>query len=318
MWKPLFAERGALRFITPVLVLIALAAVLTFACGDDDGEERATNTPADTVADTGGNTGGADIGTLTLHATDHAFRVEGAKRPGPTRVVMPNEGAYDHYALIFKVDGDRDADDVLELLQLFFDEQAMAAATEEPEWPDWAVWKGGPSVLSAGETAELIIDFEPGRYVIVCPMDQPGGVMHYDQGMVTVIDFEGEPHAGPMPAADLVITGEDDAEGASYWFGDAPETLDAGAHLVEFRNDGSELHEFVLARLPDGMTPDEAFEAELEGSTWLGGPAPFGPGDRQLMRLDLQPGTYVLLCFWENDEAVPHVDLGMLSEIVVE
>ncbi len=310
MWKHLLAGPGALRFNTAVLVLMAVAALLAAACGDDDGEEEAARTPADT--------GGADIGTLTLHATDHAFRAEGDMRPGPTRVVMPNEGAYDHYALIFKVEGDHGVEDVMGLLELFFDEEAMAAATEAPEWPDWALWKGGPSVLSPGETAELIIDFEPGRYVIVCPMEEPGGVMHYDRGMVAVIDLEGEPHSGPMPTADLVISGEDDAMGSSYWFGKVPETLDAGERLVEFRNDGSELHEFVLLRLGDGMTLDEAFEAELEGSVWLGGPAPFGPGDRQLMHVDLEPGTYVLLCFWENDEAIPHADLGMLSEIAVQ
>lgn len=309
-----FFGRGAMRAAALLLAAVAVTAMLVAACGDDDDDETATSTPADT----GGNSGSADIGTLTLHATDHAFRVEGDMRPGPTRVVMPNEGEYDHYALIFQVEGDRGVDDVLELLGLFFDEEAMAAATEEPEWPDWAVWKGGPSVLSPGETAELIIDFEPGRYVIVCPMDQPGGVMHYDQGMVAVIDLEGEPHAGPMPTADLVISGEDDAEGTSYWFGDAPETLAGGERLVEFRNNGAELHEFVLVRLAEGMTLDEAFEAELEGTIWLGGPAPFGPGDRQLMQVDFQPGTYVLLCFWENDEAIPHVELGMLSEIVVQ
>ena len=151
-------------------------------------------------------------------------------------------------------------------------------------------------------------------------MDEPGGVPHFARGMVAVIDLVGEPHGGPMPAADLVISGEDDGAGSSYWFGGVPETLAAGEQVIEFKNAGSELHEFILIRLPEGMTLEEAFEAELEvdGTTWLGGPAPFEPGDRQLMRVDFEPGRYALFCFWENEEAVPHLALGMAAEIVVQ
>jgi len=286
---------------------LLLGGVLAFAtaCGDDD--------------DDGGASNETEVGTLTLRATDYAFQVEGDLRPGVTRIVMPNEGQFEHYALIFKVEGDHTADEVIDALVTVNDPESPVGA----EWPEWAVWKGGPGILSAGETSELIVDFEPGRYVILCPIgeDDPGGdgLPHFAKGMVTEITVTGDAYAGGLPEANLEVNAQDDGTGQSYAFAGVPETLDAGERLIQFTNAGSELHEFILFQIPSDATLDEVLEDE-EGAfelVGLGGPGPFGPGDRQQMRVDFEPGRYALVCFLSNPEGIPHVALGMAAQIDV-
>lgn len=278
-----------------VLGMLTMTAPLIAGCGDDDDD--------------------SDINTLTLRATDFTFEIEGDLRPGVTRLVMPNVGEHEHYALIVQVEGDHTADEVVQALGavLAVDGEGFAA------WPDWATLKGGPAVLSAGQTAELFIDFEPGRYIILCPIDQdpPDGVPHFAKGMTADITMTGERSAARLPEADLEITGEDDGSGQSYSFAGAPASLDAGETLIQFRNAGSEVHEFTLFRLPDGATLEEALADEAMEYIALGGPAPMPPGDLQQMKVNLEPGNYALLCFIPGPDGVPHLARGMVSEITV-
>lgn len=296
------------KSVLPVAAGLLLSGMLAFAACGDDGD------------DDDGDGNEAQIGTLTLHATDYAFQVEGDLRPGVTRIVMPNEGQFEHYALIFKVEGDHTAAEVIDALGTVLDPESPVDA----EWPEWAIWKGGPSILAAGETAELIVDFEPGRYVILCPIgeDDPGGdgLPHFTKGMITEITVTGDAYTGGLPEADIEVNAQDDGLGQSYTFAGVPETLDAGERLIQFTNAGSELHEFVLFRIPSEATLDEVLEDE-EGAfevVGLGGPGPFGPGDRQQMRVNFEPGRYALLCFFPNAEGVPHLALGMAAQIDVQ
>lgn len=281
--------------IAAALLLAATAA----GCGDDDG---------------GGGDG--SIGTLTLTATDFAFAVEGDLRPGPTKIVMPNQGEYEHYAFFFRIDEDHSPEDLFEPL----------ASEESFDIPDWAELMGGPSILSPGETAELNVDFAPGRYAFLCPLAEPDGELHYEKGMYGEITLEGEESGGDLPAAAIEVTGEDDGAGESYAFGGLPETAEPGEALLQFENTGTEPHEMIVARTPDKFSLEETvgiFFEEVEPPedfeyVGLGGPAPILPGDRQQLRVDFQEGSrYVFLCFLPNPEGLPHAALGMVGEITV-
>lgn len=287
-----------MRRLLPLLIATIVFGLLLGACGDGDE---------------------ATMGTLTFRAIDYAFEVEGDLRPGATTIVMPNEGEFEHYALFFRVEGDHTVDEVIE---------ALGALEEGAEWPEWAVWKGGPSILSPGETAEVNVLFEAGRYVYLCPIgeDDPDGIPHFEKGMFGEMTLEGEENTAELPAADIEVTGEDDGIGESYAFGGLPESVDAGEALVEFSNVGSEPHEMIALRTPEGYTLDETLGilfGEVEPPEdfeylALGGPAPILPGDRQQLRMNLETGSnYVFLCFLPNPEGVPHIALGMAAQVEV-
>ena len=142
--------------------------------------------------------------------------------------------------------------------------------------------------------------------------------------MLGEITIEGDENTAPLPAADVEIAGEDDGTGQSYAFG-LPDSIGAGETVVEFRNDGTELHEFQMARVPDDFTVEEVlgiFFEEVEppeGFEYvsLGGPQVMPPGDSTRARVNFQPGRYVFICFVPNAEGVPHAALGMAAQLDV-
>lgn len=106
---------------------------------------------------------------------------------------------------------------------------------------------------------------------------------------------------------------------------EGPSELAAGWQNIVLRNDGAELHHIQFARLNDGVTPDQFFqalqeqgEAALALTTLTGGVGIIPPGTQSEVLVDLtQPGTYVLLCFVTNAEGVPHLALGMTDVLQV-
>jgi len=113
-------------------------------------------------------------------------------------------------------------------------------------------------------------------------------------------------------ARSLAITGTD------YAFS-GPETVPAGLTRLTFTNDGTEPHHVQVARLNDGVTPEDALQALQQGPgpamallELVGGVGVLMPGQNQTVTLDLRrPGTYIELCLVEDANGVPHFALGM-------
>ena len=108
-------------------------------------------------------------------------------------------------------------------------------------------------------------------------------------------------------------------EGREFAFDGVPGELERGSYTLTFENAGAELHELVLAPLPEGVSLLEALE--LPGEE---GPQPIGivfaaPGTASAgsLLVDFEPGRYALVCFIENGDG-PHVFQGMQAEIVVD
>ncbi len=103
-------------------------------------------------------------------------------------------------------------------------------------------------------------------------------------------------------------------QGRDFAFDGVPEKVDAGTATFTFENTGTEFHEMGLARLPEGMTLQEALELEsIVPSGILLAP----PGERAGgLTVDLEPGSYVLFCFIENENG-PHAFQGMVAQITV-
>jgi uncharacterized cupredoxin-like copper-binding protein len=136
--------------------------------------------------------------------------------------------------------------------------------------------------------------------------------------------------AGVLPLA--ACGGGDEAagaievKGAEYAFV-MPDEVEGRVVSFKTSNIGSELHEYALGRLDQGKTLEDVkkrlAQGEGEPPTWfqdVAGVPLLSPGEEITITRDLEPGTYVFLCFIPSPKGVPHYDLGMLKsfEIVGE
>lgn len=184
---------------------------------------------------------------------------------------------------------------------------------------------GGPG-SGPGGTSSVIIDLEPGQYMVVCVVPDPEGVPHVAHGMVAPLNVTENDDRGKAPAVDASITLVDMA------FEGLPEKIEAGEHTWEVINGGDQLHEIALLRLAPGMdlggvmgilTADEATPAdngEAEGPPFVmvTGTAPKSQGARNYLELNLEAGQYVAICFIPDVETgMPHFLHGMIAEFTV-
>jgi hypothetical protein len=106
----------------------------------------------------------------------------------------------------------------------------------------------------------------------------------------------------------------------------APEQIEAGLTTIIFENEGQEPHHLQLVRLNDGVTPDQFFqdlEQQGEAAFFMlasaeGGAGVILHGDQQEITIDLQEGTYLLVCLIPSpDDGIPHIVKGMVQPLQV-
>lgn len=97
------------------------------------------------------------------------------------------------------------------------------------------------------------------------------------------------------------------------------ETPAAGVSTFTMTNNGAEPHFMYIVQLAEGVTLEDAVAAEGEEGTLTGeaGSDTASPGETAELTVDLAPGEYGMLCFIENAEGVPHVELGMAVPFTV-
>jgi hypothetical protein len=120
--------------------------------------------------------------------------------------------------------------------------------------------------------------------------------------------------AAPAPEI-LTVTASD------YKF-DAPDQIPAGLVTVRLMNRGPSPHHVQLLRLADGKTAADFQAAVQKGAmpTWAtpaGGPNPPEVGGTSEVRLPLEAGEYVMVCFIPDTAGVPHMAHGMLRPLRV-
>ena len=108
-----------------------------------------------------------------------------------------------------------------------------------------------------------------------------------------------------------------------YAYVGAPDELDAGRVSFALQNTGVEEHEMVLFRRADGATETleqilELPEEEQFSKMTFTGVAFGGPDTTTYTAMDLEPGTYFLLCFIpQGEDGPPHFLGGMQHTFVV-
>jgi hypothetical protein len=119
-----------------------------------------------------------------------------------------------------------------------------------------------------------------------------------------------------IPDGATVVTGEL----ADYEFVLDTTSAPAGTIAFDVTNTGDYPHEIVVLQLPEGITVKDVFadKSLFEQVGFLG--ATFAmPGEQAapLVMVDVEPGTYTLICFVDEPEGVPHVARGMILEFEV-
>jgi hypothetical protein len=111
-----------------------------------------------------------------------------------------------------------------------------------------------------------------------------------------------------------------DGEMADYEFILSATSAPAGDIAFNLTNTGEYPHEMIVLQLPDGITIEDVFadeslfaQVQFLGFTF----AEPGQAANPLVLVDVQPGTYTLVCFVDVPEGVPHVMRGMVLEFEV-
>jgi hypothetical protein len=102
-----------------------------------------------------------------------------------------------------------------------------------------------------------------------------------------------------------------------------PDTIQAGWTTFHLVNDGTMFHHLDIARVDSGKTMADV-EAALKSKgpppKWLvdvGGPNAPDPKAQANATLNLQPGSYLMLCYVDMPDGVPHMAKGMVRPFTV-
>jgi hypothetical protein len=203
------------------------------------------------------------------------------------------------------------------------DEQVVAdlgpEAEAPPPWMFEAMYPGFPGETLPGQTSLALVDLRPGRYIVLGDTVQPFEVVGDEATAAATPEAEGPTVDGTVRLFDF-----------NFEF---PETGAAGRQVWVVTNSGEQPHELLLARSPQPVTAEQVIElmaGESEEATPTGGGPSFGdfepvggigwlsPGVTAWTEVDLEPGTYVALCFvFDPETGMTHAAMGMVAVFTV-
>lgn len=307
---------------------LAVALLLLSSCAQDEADSPKAEEKED-----------APVLEVEIKAEGNRFEYAAPNEieAGVVKMNVKNSTDYFLQAQLIRVDGDHSLDEALQVI----------TSEETVPIPEWLSASGGVVYLHSGKTKATTLKLAEGTYYLI-DYDTLG------ESVETVSDAQGEP-APAASAASSGPTGADagaDAEkrltelgltkklvvsegrgsvalpeadatvvAREYQF-EVPE-LKAGTNLVEFRNEGKQLHHLNAFPLLPGKTLADVAAFSGEGPPPLDfasadGVAIADGGSSQVTELDLKPGTYAFICFLTDREGgPPHVEKGMISEVQV-
>jgi hypothetical protein len=238
------------------------------------------------------------VTNIAIISNDYSFDAPDMVAAGLVAITLTNEGQEPHHAQLFRLKDDVALETFFAQLQMG-PEAALALVTSE----------GGPGTISPGQRQDVVVDLDPGTYVMLCFVGSPDGVPHVAKGMI-------------KPFRVLGTTAEATMRDFSFTL---PE-FQAGVTDLKLINEGPQPHELALVKLKAGRTLDDAL-AFFQG-TAPPGPPPFdSAGGFQAMeagalswgKLTLTSGNYVALCNVPDPASgKSHAELGMIAPFTVE
>lgn len=244
---------------------------------------------------------------LNVQASDYTFAGPDTVPGGRVTVRLHNSGTEVHHAQLVRLDGGR----------TFAEFATILAGGAHGPWPSWARQLGGPNAVDPGAVAEVALTLDPGRYAWVCLIPSHDGVPHFAKGMVRAFTVgPGDPPA-TGPRADVVMVLDD------YRF-ELSAALRPGRQTIEVTNAATQPHEVVLVALAEGRRMADLLSWLENGEQgpppgrFIGGVVGLDHGERNWLTLDLEPGSYALICFLPDaDDGRMHLEHGMAREIAI-
>ena len=184
--------------------------------------------------------------------------------------------------------------------------------------PSWLEPSGGIAPIPPNATEQYTATLQAGAYVVLCTYPADNGQTHFEKGMMARLQVDAATSAPAKTTREADITLRMRDHGFQLT---AP--VSGGRPLWHLLNIGTEPHQAVLIRLPEGAS-------EYTERTWLsndgrgaragipaGGVVELPAEADAWFQIDLQPGRYILLCS-ELEEEGRHFDLGMVYRFQIE
>lgn len=283
--------------------MLGLVAVVLAGCtGAEDGPPT-TGTATAAPAATSEPTAAGDGDVVTIDAGEFFLDAPDVVPAGEVTFVLDNVGGLAHHAQVVQIPSSS--------VETFQDDDTYGQIMNE------ATRLGGPATVEPQSiSAPVTTTLQPGTYGLLCMLVTDGS-QHSARGMRTTFVVEGERAEPAEPATDATI-------GLDEFAFDVPGDFDgSGSFLVQ--NNGSLDHEMSLLEVADGASRREV-RSEL--AAWDGAvPAPdtitFAGGVQslrfrktQVIDLDLEAGTYALVCSVLEGQT-RHWQEGMLEVVEV-
>ncbi len=296
-----------MRIRPRALALLAAPALLLAACGSDggDGGTQAT-APAQPAKVTV---------TATASGKQVSFDVPAQLKAGATQLELVNNTKEPAELQIVQLDGGH-------TLAQFY----PVIETEEPApIPSWLHAFGGVGETSAGQRRSVVVDLKPGKYSWFSGSapEQQGAKPQYRRGAEGSFEVTGDTSGAQLPATPAQITAKELAP-TDYRF--EASGFEAGTNQITFTNTGAQLHHVILAKLNKGATLDKVvqFFATQKGPPPVDFDASeitavLDAGGKQVETVQLQSGSYALMCFLtDRAGSPPHViKAKMIQEVKV-
>jgi len=201
---------------------------------------------------------------LSVNLQEYAITIPQQIDPGPKIWKMSNVGQQPHVMYMVKTPRLLTMDEVMSLLQL--PENATPAPESGLPNPQEFEDVGGMTVLSAGHTAWMAFDLEPGYYVAICFIpDKVSHQPHAALGMVSIFTV-GTPSGGTPMAGTPASASSNSVEIKSFAFNPATITVPAGT-TVTWTNQDAAPHtatavdkSFDTGRLDQGQSGTFTFD----------------------------------------------------------
>lgn len=277
--------RSTFSRIAALAALAVLTGTALVACGDEESAQSLTFTVT-------------QAGTLSG---------PGSAEAGEAEITLVNKGKEDGELQLIRVEGDRSADEVIEVLE---------GAQRGKPFPDWFFAGGGLGVTEPGKKTTAVQAMKPGTYYAFnLETGEP------DPKSVPALEVTGD-EVDETLEGDATVTAVDEDD--EYAF--EADALPSGKAEIVFDNQGEEPHHLLISRIEGDATAKdvETFFKTEKGKPPIAEEGGFDTaviegGESQLVNVDLEPGRYAFFCFIsDRDGGKPHALKGMVDEIEVE